>query len=388
MRSFWNQKPLSVHSDGDLSLIQTEHGFQREDLPASLEWDVFHLDDTDKFEEWYAFLVENYKTPGFPFQIVYTRSHLRFELGSAGGHWIVALRSVKLNGRPMIACIAGDVRQLCHAFSTSMKVAPDALSNVLFIEFLCIHPSLRHLGIAPKLIHEISRLAHTSSFGIQKAYYSSATQLPEAFCCSDNYHRPIQWKRCFESGYVPESMRTSKHCQRLMALDALPNQREFQFRRWTRTVDATENMCKLINDYDAKYRKIYEPMTPERWDKMNQAECVDCIVVYNSDKRIGCISTVSHPYKMLSGTTDIRLNTVLLYRYGFDLELSSNQILRIWNALFQYALRYLPHWDAFTTIHPDVYNAMGFRKGHSYYHYMYNVHMMPLESKDISMIGI
>lgn len=383
---FWNQKPLCVHPEAQLTLLQEEHGFQSEPLPASLEWEVFRLEDTEKFEEWYAFLVENYKTPGFPFQIVYTRAHLRMEMGSEKGYWILALRCVTRPGRPMVACIAGDVRSLCHTFSA---LVPEALSDVLFIEFLCVHPSLRHLRLAPKLIHEISRLAHTSPLRIQKAYYSSATKLPGAFCCSDNYHRPIQWERCIETGYIPPQSRRPSASSSPSPSSPQPT---YSFQRVGRdkaTIDS-ERVCALFNAYNARHRKIYEPMTPDHWEKMCQSQCMDCIVVYDTRSLdiVGCIATITHPYKITMGTKGGHLNTVLLYGYGFDTRLSSSQILHIWNELFHYAERELPHWDAFTTVHPEVYRANGFRKGHAYYHYMYNVHMRPLEPTDITMIGI
>jgi len=383
--TFWNQKPLRVHPEATLSLIQEYHGFQPEALPFSLEWDVFHLEDTDKCEEWYAFLIENYKDHKNPFQIVYTRSHLQFEMSSGERHWIVALRSAKRPGRPMVACIAGVVRQLCHTFTDS---TPDALNHTLFIEFLCIHSSLRHLGIAPKLIHEISRLAHISPLKIQKAYYSSATHLPEAFCCSYNHHRPIQWERCLEMGYISES----KHRLTRSRSRRLPTEYCFQRVTHAQSPECVLRICEMINTYNARHRKVYEPMTPDHWVKMCQTDCVDCIMVCdarstNSDI-IGCIATISHPYQITMGNKGGRLNTVLLYHYGFDLNLSSQQMLSIWNALFTFAESEFPHWDAFTTVHPDVYRAIGFQKGHAYYHYMYNVHMKPLESTDITMIGI
>ena len=387
---FWNQKPLEVAplAPASLSLLQEDHGFQPEPLSSALEWHVFQLDDTEAVAEWQRFLAENYKTNGFPFQIVYSRAHLAFELASPLGHWILALRSTKHPSRPIVACIAGAVRHIHHTFP---GIQPDALSNVLFIEFLCVHPSLRHLRLAPKLIHEISRLAHTSPACIQKAYYNSATRLPGAFCCSDNYHRPIQWERCFDTGYVPASFRASSHCQDWMAHDAFTAfSREFQFRKWADVVVVGNTIavaaCALINDYNRRHRKLYEPMTVELWDKMCHCDCVDIVLVYHQERLVGCLTTISHPYAC--NATQKTLNTILLYTFGFDLRLTSDQTTRIWNALFPYAYRHLPHWDAFTTIHPEVSRAIGFRKGHAYYHYMYNVQMMPLESSDISMIGI
>lgn len=375
--TFWNTKPLYVHAVSSLALVQEEHGFEREVLSGALEWDTFALDDADKLDEMHRFLLDNYKTPGFPYQIAYRRSHLTLELGTPAGHWIVAMRSTTKPHRPIVACIAGDVRQCRHTFP---DIAEDALANVLFIEFLCVHPALRHLGLAPKLIHEISRLAHLSPARIQKAYYNSATPLPGSFCTTPNYHRPLQWERCKLADYIPKN-------QPILAPIASVR---YQFRLGT---GSAEDCIDLLNNYDRHHRKVYEPVTPERWVKLVTADCVQVISVFRTGttERIGCIVTLEHPYKVMSPDVSKsipELRTVLLYRYGFSPEVSTDEQLTLWNAFFAFAQTQVPHWDAFTTTQPDVARAVGFRQGHAYHHYLYNVRMRPLSPQDFTMIGV
>jgi hypothetical protein len=361
---------------GSFALIQEEHGFEPEVLSSALEWDFFTLDDTDKIDEMHRFLLDNYKTPGFPYQIAYRRSHLTLELGSPEGHWVVTMRSTTKPHRPIVACIAGDVRQCCHTFP---DVAEDAFANVLFIEFLCVHPTLRHLGLAPKLIHEISRLAHLSPYRIQKAYYNSATLLPGAFCTTPNYHRPLQWERCKAANYIPKNQPI------LAPIDS----HRYQFR-----LDADADGIALIHDYDRRHRKVYERLTSERWTKLTRADCIQIISVFRAtapEQRIGCIVTLEHPYIVL--TPEVakhipELRTVLLYRYGFAPDIAPDEQLTVWNAFFAFVQTHLPHWDAFTTTQPDVARAPGFRPGHAYHHYLYNVRMRPLAPQDLTMIGV
>jgi hypothetical protein len=383
---FWNTKPVQVipyDPETSLTLLQETHGFHPEPTspPSSgLEWDAFSLEDTEKLEEYHRFLMEHYKTPASPFQIIYTLAHLRLELGSAVGHWIVTLRSKTSGG--IVAGIAGGVRDFRHTFGARPE---DALANVLNIAFLCVHPALRHLGLAPCLIHEISRRANQSPLRIQRAYYNSITQLPGSFCSTWNYHRPVNVLRCIETGYV-----LSPTADEIQMLFRCSVQRESPW-RFIRcgTGDNPEPILSMVNAYNERHRKVYEPLTMERWNRLcANVECVDMFLVVRSDgdasKVVGFISTVSHPYRVLA-LKDASLKTVLLNYYGFLLELTDSDREAIWDAFCRQASIYC---DALTTIHPDVGRIEGFRKGAPYYHYMYNLQMMPLKATDITMIGI
>lgn len=391
---FWKTKPVAVSplNPASLSLIQTNHGFQPDPDPppsSALEWDAFSLDDPEKLTDYHRFLTDHYKTHGFPFQIVYTLHHLQLELSSPWNR-IVVLRSIKT--KAIVAGIAGGVRSLAHTFPT---VPHNALQEVLMIGFLCIHPAFRNLHLAPALIHEISRCANQSPYRIQKAYYNSTTELPGCFCSTPNLSRPINLLNCLQTGYIqsppPAVLDALLH-------QSIPVATPWRFHRLSPAspslcTESVEVLLNLVNAYNDRHRKVYEPLTRDRWNQLCAAtDCADVFVVSQEDSThppVGLITTVRHPYLRVGSNPPQTLHTVLVHYYGFAEHLTPADQHAIWDAFFRYATA-TNFCDVISLIHPDIADAftLGFAKTHVYHHYMYNVSMVPLSPKDITMIGI
>jgi hypothetical protein len=387
---FWDTKPMSVDAENDLGLVQENHGFQQPEIPDALEWDMFEPNKANT-GEFLEFLQEYYHTSRTPFQIVYQESHIQFELKNPQRSWVVVLRR-RLN-RKIVACIAGDVRD--YVFVRVDKDGNrtedrEALKGVLVIEFLCVIPSLRTLGIAPKLITEISRIAH-DHYGIQKAYYNSVTLLTGEFCKTTNYHYPLHVLRCIERDYAFPTKEELKHL-----LKRVPDS-EKRVKFIVLNKDSPEDLkkfcCEVLLEEFRRTKKIYEEITMDQINLALESSSIWIIAAISADHHyLGCIWTTSHPYKILNKKKPLnRMLTVLLYHYGFMSLLKKHVRRRIFEEFYMFARdNYdLLQWDAITATQEEAYTAVeGFQKGHDYYHYLYNIRMIPLEPNELINIGI
>jgi hypothetical protein len=397
--AFWATKPLAVAQRNSLELVQETHGFKQPDIPDALEWDMFEPtkpENASKRAEFLEFLQQTYFSHTTPFQIVYTDAHLRYELHSPTHSWVVVLRR-RLTGK-LVACIAGDTRDFVFV-GEDKTVNHDALKGVLVIEFLCILPSLRSLGLAPKLITEISRIAH-DEHGIQKAYYNSVSVLPGVFCKTTNYCYPLQLMRCIEREYV---FPTKAELRSLVRRPSAKYGCLVRF-EWIKSQSSRElkERCRLaiLEEY-RRSKRLYEEIRVERFEEALAAECIWIFAAFgvgggsgdgsSMEEFLGCLWLVSHPYKVLNKSPPLnRMMVVLLYHYGFLAEIKTSYRRRILEAFIWHARDHYDafKWDSLVATQEEMYTIEGFQKGHSYYHYMYNIHMVPMTQNELMMIGV
>ena len=386
--TFWDTKPIMVNKNKLLSntpnLVQKVHGFKCPELSASLYWDVFHLKENDsvsesKIEDAYEFLKNNYSTKDSYFQIQYSKNHLEFELGKSK-NIIVAIRTIKNNS--IVGIICGSVRPIIfHS---------EKWFDVLYINFLCVMPSLRHLGLAPKLITEISRQAH-ENWGIQTAYYNSSNEIPIPFSKTVYLHRILDIHKCIETRYWMPTKK-NKYLLDKWSKNISENKKIYDFNLIKHTKTSNDNtiniyskMSDWINSYYSRNKVLYEEISQYRMEEMCTSDCIEVFIINNksTQKPIGCISVFHHIYKI--ETIDKVLNTGILYHYGIDKEEEVNSV-RIFTEFVEF-IKSKNIWDVFTTTDTSISDNT-YIEGHSYYHYMYNVNMPELSSNQIGLIGL
>jgi hypothetical protein len=395
---FWDTKPLSVAETNTLELVQETHGFKQPEIPEALEWDVFEPmkpENASKRAEFLEFLQQTYFSHTTPFQIVYTDAHIRYELHSPSRSWVVVLRR-RLTGK-LVACIAGDTRD--YVFIGEDKTPNyEALKGVLVIEFLCILPSLRSLGLAPKLITEISRIAH-DEHGIQKAYYNSISVLPGVFCKTTNYCYPLHLMRCIEREYVFPTKAELRNLVRRPSTKCLVR---FEWIKSQSSRELKERCRGAILDEYRRSKRLYEEISAERFEEALAAECIWIFAAFSvsgvsgggngaPDEFLGCLWVVSHPYKVLNKSPPLnRMMVVLLYHYGFLAEIKTSYRRRILEGFIWHVRDHYDafKWDSLVATQEEMYSIEGFQKGHSYYHYMYNIQMVPMTQNELMMIGV
>lgn len=373
---FWNSKPLVVtykpfSKVQDVEIVQQEHGFTVPDLPASLVWDSFCLQDDSKIEEACSFLEKNYFSKGLEFVIVYSKDHIRFELDMQR-NVVVAIRSKKKGG--IVGLIMGSVRDLRYQNAD--------LRDVLYINFLCVQHELRHLGLAPKLITEISRYAH-ETWGIQKAYYTSHTKLPIPFSTTPCYHYIMNVQKSIETGYyVPLRPEMERLLKRLPL-----EKRRYSF-QWPNPLheELCEQCAKWTSETYHRMKVLYENITKERIRQMSETSVFEVCVVYNRQgQRIGYISVFRHPSRA-KGCEQV-LENVILYHYGFCEEEDDNLPCIFKELIEDVKDRENARWDVLTVADPLITHS-SFVKGEPYHHYMYNVQMPEIPARGIGIVGL
>jgi hypothetical protein len=375
---FWNSKPMATtkkQSDSPV-LIQEEHGFTIPKLSPSLEWDTFNRFDTEKINEAHTFIEKHYYSKGYQYQIVYSKNHILFELGT-GNHLIVSIRSKKTNH--IVALIMGSVRHIIYK-TTSWE-------QVLFINFLCVQQELRHLRLAPLLITEISRQAH-EQWGVQRAYYISITELPVPFSKTTYAHRILNILKCIECDYWKPSKKEIQKWSRVFS----PEKRNYTF-EWIKSISPNHSHMNYqqytdwINAYNQRHKHLYEVMTSERVKDICTSDCFEKCIVYQRSTQtpIGFMCAFYHPYRVVDNDQLSHLMTVVLYSYGIC-ESEEDNRERIFTECLEEAREHR-HWDLFTTTDTTITDS-NYIFGHSYYHYMYNVCMPEMDARKIALMGL
>jgi hypothetical protein len=369
---FWHTKPMNVSkkiTKDEPCLIQTEHGFTVPELSPALKWDTVSFSNVDELQEVIYFLEKQYISKGYLFQIIYSKEHLLFEMG-VDKYRVVVIRSTKNN--EIMAMIGGSVRTIVYK-QVHWK-------DVLFINFLCVQQKLRQLGLAPKLITEISRQAH-EEWGVQRAYYISTTELPIPFSKTTYLHRILNIPACIQTNYWHPSKKEIDVWSRFIAMD----KRHYRF-EWIDkelTMEQYETIAQWINESNASSKEIYEYMTALRIQELCTSSCFKTYFVYIGLIPIGFLSFFYHPYRVLEQNTT--LMTGMCYHYGVQKEYMCD-IERIFTEWIN-DLRFYNCLDVFTTTDSTIADNT-FVQGHSYYHYMYNVHMPEIHPRKIALIGL
>lgn len=378
---FWDSKPVVVlqkNNETALTLVQEQHGFIQPSLSSSLEWHIEYHITEESLTKMHQFLEKHYITAEYQYQIMYSLAHFQHEL-IYDKAIIVSIRSKKTGDT--VGMICGSV----HRFIYNGEEIPD----ILFINFLCVQQSLRHLGLAPKLITEISRQANYT-WGIQRAYYTSFTELPTPFSETHCYHRIINPVRCMEAEYYTPS--SKKEIQMLMRYIPL-QKRKYTFlwvdenMNWSGIHDATK-IATIVSDYYKRSKHLYEDITASFIQSICDKSCFDKCFIYKNNTLIGFISVIHHPYRIIKWNNfDSKkyLKTVSLYHYGLIEEEDIN-IEYIFKECIT-SVQELCRWDLFIT-HDKNITSEYFTQWNHYYHYMYNMKMPILSSDKIGIIGL
>jgi glycylpeptide N-tetradecanoyltransferase len=177
MHSFWDTQPVPRDgcSSGEIETTRTCNVNPHE-LPDDFMWSQSTLDEIHLF-------LTNYYVSSGTFRLSYTRDTLKWAINDH-----IAIRR-KTNGE-LIGIIS----------SAPLDVRVDGTEvKMVQINFLCIHPSQRSLGLAPILISEIRRRAN--SMGIWQAMYTGVSKIPTPITKANYWHRFLDVKKLIKLGF-------------------------------------------------------------------------------------------------------------------------------------------------------------------------------------------
>jgi glycylpeptide N-tetradecanoyltransferase len=166
------------------------------DLPSGFEWSPCEVEEVQKLLALYY--VEDV---GAKFRLTYSEDFIKWALSGpdAEPDWFFGVRVSE--SKKLVACIAG----------TRMKVRINADEiQMAEINFLCVHPKLRHKKLAPLMIREVTRRINLT--GIWQAVYTGAVLRPDPVTSAKIWHRTLNVKKLHDTGFsrIDTSLQTGE----------------------------------------------------------------------------------------------------------------------------------------------------------------------------------
>ncbi|KII72417.1 Glycylpeptide N-tetradecanoyltransferase [Thelohanellus kitauei] len=173
---FWSQQPVSEPADKvkvevngpvnpDWDLTQTPK--TPTTLPPGFDWCVIDVKDPKAMLELYEFLNDNYvEDSSSGFKLHYPANVLYWALVQPG-YIPETIIGVRQGNGPLLATIAATP----DTFNIRGKTV-----NLVIVDFLCVHQSMRSKRMSPVLIKEVTRIVNLR--GIPYAFHTGSIDLP------------------------------------------------------------------------------------------------------------------------------------------------------------------------------------------------------------------
>lgn len=246
---FWDTQPVPKKDSADenanqaIDVVKSVEEIKKDpySLPAAFEWTDTDVDDDNILKQVYTLLNENYvEDDDNMFRFDYSTEFLRWALKPPGfrREWHLGVR-VAAN-KKLVGFIT--------AIPATLKVE-DANINLVEINFLCVHKSLRDKRLAPVLIKEITRRVNLT--GIFQAVYTAGIVIPKPIARCRYHHRSLNPKKLVSVGFSQLGPRMT--LARLTKLYALPDEPQTPGIKPLEP-KYVEAACELLETYLRNYR--------------------------------------------------------------------------------------------------------------------------------------
>eukprot|EP00049_Salpingoeca_infusionum_P017851 m.354651 g.354651 ORF g.354651 m.354651 type:complete len:412 (+) comp17071_c0_seq1:150-1385(+) len=196
---YWDTQPVPKFGEdpdlpeGPIEEDKTVEEISKEpiELMRGLKWVSVDLQNAAELDELYKLLNENYvEDDDCLFRFDYSKDFLTWALTTPGWkpQWHLGIRNAKSN--QLLAFIS--------AIPAHMR-CKDVTKPMVEINFLCVHKLLRHKGIAPQLISEITRLVNLE--GIFQAAYTAGVTIPRPISSCQYFHRSLNPQKLIAIGF-------------------------------------------------------------------------------------------------------------------------------------------------------------------------------------------
>lgn len=338
MWAFWDTQPVpkmkETISDEDLGAIEASRDNVRQEpysLPKNFEWDDVDIRDPAQLTELYELLNENYvEDDDNMFRFDYSPEFLKWALSPPGWHtdWLCAVRASttkKMVG--FISAIPATIRTKTMA------------TEMVEINFLCVHKKLRSKRLAPTLIREITRRVNKRN--IFQACYTAGVVIPKPVSTARYHHRSLNPKKLVEIQF--SALGRNQTMNRLIRLMKVPNQTSLPGLRKMEKKDC-EKARALLGGYLQKFdmTPIYSEEEFEHWFLPREG-VISSYVVENSDGELTDFgSFYSLPSTVVNNKNHSTLNAAYCFYNVSDrlkdlmqdmLVIATNQKFDVFNAL-------------------------------------------------------
>lgn len=320
---FWKTQPVpklneSVSEEGPIDRKKTPDEVPSEPLPllAEFEWCTLDVTDQKQLEDIFVLLNENYvEDRDASFRFKYTREFFNWSLKPPGWNkdWHVGVR-VRGTGK-LVAFIS--------AIPVNLMLRKKLVKSVE-INFLCVHKQLRGKRLAPVLIKEITRRVNRCD--IWFALYTSGTVLPSPVTVCRYTHRPLNWTKLLEVGFVHLPPGATK--PQMVANYTLPKETTIRGLRPMAPEDVDQAHA-LFEKYQSRFDLVQEFNKdefshwflggPEQLSATPDTKVIRAYVVENDEGKItDFFSFYSLPFSILDNPVHKELGIGYLFYYASD----------------------------------------------------------------------
>ena len=240
IHKFWSTQPVpgldeqsNDHAPIEQKTLEDVHK-DAYNLPKGYSWDSCDITDPATVDEIYKLLCENYvEDDDNVFRFDYSRNFLRWALMPPEYKkvWHVGVRA----NNKLVGFITG--------IPAHMRVY-DADMQMVEINFLCVHKTLRSKRLAPVLIKEITRRINLED--IWQAVYTAGVVLPKPVAQNRYYHRSLNPKKLIDIGF--SRLQVNMNLNRTIKLFRVPKITTTPGLRQLEAKDVP-SACELLNKY-------------------------------------------------------------------------------------------------------------------------------------------
>lgn len=240
--AFWNTQPVpkldEEITEENMGPIEASRENVREEpytLPKGFEWDTMDIRKEEQLTELYTLLNENYvEDDDNMFRFDYSRDFLKWALMPPGWHcdWHCAVRVSTT--KKMVGFIS--------AIPATINVK-GRVTEMVEINFLCVHKKLRAKRVAPTLIREITRRVNVK--GIFQAAYTAGVVIPKPVGTARYNHRNLNPKKLVAVEFT--SLGKNQTMNRMIRLMKVPDQTSIPGLREMQPSDCKKACALLVN---------------------------------------------------------------------------------------------------------------------------------------------
>lgn len=205
------------------------------DLPPGFTWSTCDITNDDILGEVQKLLADYYvEDPDAKFRLAYTKEMIHWAL-TVPDAWPECIFGVR-------AAETGKLLAFISGVPMKVRVGQDVIP-MGEVNFLCVHPKLRHKKLAPLMIREVTR--RINLHGVWQAVYTGAVQRPDVISKARYWHRPIDIKKLVDTGFFPGPSMTLLNARRFYRTVN-------DFKTRLMTIDDVPRVTQIINDHMAK----------------------------------------------------------------------------------------------------------------------------------------
>ncbi|KAL0219059.1 hypothetical protein P9112_004712 [Eukaryota sp. TZLM1-RC] len=372
---FWNTQPVrqevsSAEEEGPIK-IPKEVSKTPLPLPPNFSWVTLDVTNTNDLTELYTLLSNHYvEDSDSLFRFNYSAEFLMWALTVPGylSQWHLAIRS---STGTLLAFIA--------ATPQHMKIKKEEV-DIVDINFLCVHTSLRTKRLAPVLIREITRRVNLE--GIYFAAYTAGIRIPTPYSVAQYYHRPLNIKKLVETDFLSLPDDKISTYSKLYGTVVVPK----GIRMRPMTEDDVDIVSDLLNQQLSKY-EVAPVFSKEevRHFFVPRKSIVDSFVFLTENGEVSDFMSYYHlPSRVLQGNQGT-LNAAYLFYYACN----SIPLKDMVNSVINYAkVNNIDVVNCLTIMDNDLFiKDCKFGPGDGNLNfYLFNWNLNPIESKKVGIV--